>query len=292
LVYDRGVTPRARRDHTVHERPDGVRAGRAGDSSTHGTSAPDPNRLGGLEWTRRTRGRLSAAERRRLIVAIAVGQVENVLGRARLAAGRRAGGAATIEVGALTAPDSRLAREAEEACAEQPAAVAAHSYRTWMFGTALARLDRCELDRELFYCAALVHDYGIQPPVPGRDFTLGGADRALACCAEAGVSEAAADLIADAICVHPTPGIDVEHDGSLGCYVQWGAMVDGAGLRLWDVSRANEQAILSAHPRGPRFKHELAELVKGEAAAVPGGRFALLARLGMPLAVRLAPYRD
>jgi hypothetical protein len=254
--------------------------------------SPDPDRLGGLAWTRRTGGRLNRDERRRLALATAAAQVGNLIGRARLAAGKRASGAALIDVREMVAPDSRLAREAEAACEEQPPAVAAHSYRTWMFGTALAMLDRVELDAELFYCASLVHDYGIAPPVPGRDFTLGGAERAIACCAAAAVPDEDARVVADAICVHPTPGIDVGRDGSLGCYVQWGAMVDGAGLRLWDISRANEEAVLNAHPRGPRFKQELSGLIRNEAAAVPGGRFDLLVRMGMPIAVRLAPYPD
>jgi hypothetical protein len=253
---------------------------------------PDPERLGGLAWARRTGGRLSAAERRQVVVAIAVGQVENVLGRVKLGLGRRPAGADAIDVHSFVPPDSRLAREAEAACAEQPASIAGHSYRTWMFGLALARLDRCELDEELFYCAALVHDYGIRPSVPGRDFTLGGADRALGCAAAAGLPAGDAGCIADAICVHPTPGISVGRDGSLGCYVQWGAMVDGAGLRLWDLSPANVDAVLAAHPRGPGFKRELIGMIQGEAAAVPGGRFALLVRCGMPLAVRLAPFSD
>jgi hypothetical protein len=60
----------------------------------------------------------------------------------------------------------------------------------------------------------------------------------------------------------------------LGCYVQWGAMVDGAGLRLWDISKANVDAVLTAHPRGIDFKRELAALISAEARAVPGGRFA------------------
>ena len=53
-----------------------------------GTAAPDPQRLGGLEWTRRTGGRLSSRERGRLLAAIGVGQWENALGRAKLALGR------------------------------------------------------------------------------------------------------------------------------------------------------------------------------------------------------------
>jgi hypothetical protein len=161
-----------------------------------------------------------------------------------------------------------------------------------MYGLALAAVDRVELDREFFYCAALVHDYGIAAPVAGRDFTLGGADRALACAAAAGLPNVDAERIADAICVHSTPGITVDRDGALGCYVQQGAMVDGAGLRLWDVSKANVEAVLEGHPRGAGFNSELATLIRAEARAVPGGRFALLARCGLPLAARLAPFDD
>lgn len=223
---------------------------------------------------------------------MAASQVENALGRAKIALGRRHPRAGEVDVTTFIPPDSRLAREAETACDEQPASIAAHSYRTWMYGLALAAVDGVRLDRELFYCAALIHDYGIAPPVAGRDFTLGGADRALVCTAAAGLSNDEAEQIADAICVHPTPGVTLDRDGALGCYVQWGAMVDGAGLRLWDVSEANQKAVLAAHPRGAGFKGELASLVRAEARAVPGGRFALLARCGLPLAARLAPFDD
>lgn len=256
------------------------------------TVTPDPDRIGGLGWARRTSGRLSNAERRRLLAALAVAQFENAVGRVKLALGRLPAAARDVDVVAFVPPDSLLAREAEAACAEQSASVAAHSYRTWMFGLALAALDGAGLDRELFYCAALVHDFGIVPSVPGRDFTLGGADRAMACAAAAGVPAADAERIADAICVHTTPGVSVERDGTLGCYVQWGAMVDGAGLRIWDVSKGNVRAVLDAHPRSPRFKDELVGMIRSEAAAVPEGRFALLVRYGLPLAVRMAPFEQ
>jgi HD domain-containing protein len=253
---------------------------------------PDPERLGGLAWTRRGGGRLTGAERRRLLAAIAKGQAENLIGRARLALGRLPTGARDVDVRRFEPPDSRLARDAEEACAEQPESIAEHSYRTWMFGLALAAVDRVELDRELFYCAALLHDYGIAESVPGRDFTLAGAERAIACADGAAAAPKRGETMADAICVHTTPGIRVDRDGPLGCYIQWGAMVDGAGLRIWDIAHANVQEIVSRHPRGSGFKRELTSMMKAEAAAVPGGRFSLLVRCGLPLAVRLAPFDD
>jgi hypothetical protein len=226
------------------------------------------------------------------LAAIAVGQAENLLGRVKLALGRLPNGARTIDVATFVPPDSGLAREAESACAEQPALISAHSYRTWMFGLALAGVDRLELDRELFYCAALLHDYGIAEPSPGRDFTLGGAERTIACATQAGLPGEQSEQMADAICVHTTPGISVERDGALGCYVQWGAMVDGAGLRIWDISPENVQEVVRRHPRGADFKGALIRMVRAEAAAVPGGRFSLLLRLGMPAAIRLAPFDD
>lgn len=222
---------------------------------------------------------------------IAKGQAVNLAGRAKLALGRLPAGAADIDASAFAPPDSKLAREAEQACAEQPGWVAGHSYRTWMFGLALAALDRSDLDPELFYCASLLHDYGIVEPQPGRDFTLGSAERALACADAAGVGTERGEAIADGICVHTTPGVRIDRDGATGCYVQWGAMTDVAGLRLWDVSPGNREEVLRRHPREPSFKRDLTAAVRAEAAAVPGGRFSLLTRCGFPLAIRLAPFK-
>jgi hypothetical protein len=252
-------------------------------------NAPDPQRLGGLAWVRRTGGQLSRAERRRLFLAIAVGQWQNAVGRAKLALGRLPAAAAHVDVDTFAAPDSRFAREAEDACAELPPALRGHSYRTWLFGRALATVDRQEVDDELFYCGALLHDYGIVNPTANRDFTLGSVERMLSCADAAGLDAAQADLLADGICVHTTPGIKVPTDGAFGCYLQWGAMVDGAGLRLWDISPHNVERVLRRHPRGD-FKRELIAMMRAEATSVPGGRFGLLVRCGLPFAVRMAPF--
>ncbi len=252
-------------------------------------ASPDIQRLGGLGWVRRTGGRLTSAERRRLLAAIALGQWENALGRAKLALGRLPPGAADVDLDTFSAPDSSFAREAEQACVEQPAAIVGHSYRTWLFGRALAAVDRSDLDVELFYCGALLHDHGITQPTPDRDFTLASAERTLTCAGAADVPANRAELLADAICVHTTPGVSLEKDGALGCYLQWGAMVDGAGLRAWDVAPANIAETLRRHPRVD-FKRELVAMMRAEAAAVPKGRFGLLIRCGLPLAVRMAPF--
>ncbi len=206
-----------------------------------------------------------------------------MLGRAKLALGRLPAGATNVDLDTFAVPDTRFAREAEQACAELPAVLVGHSYRTWLFGRALAVVDQSSLDEELFYAGSLLHDHGIAHPTPGRDFTLASADRTLACAMQAGVSDERAQALADAVCVHTTPGVALERDGALGCYLQWGAMVDGAGLRAWDIAPANVEEVVKRYPR-PDFKRQLATMMRAEAAALPSGRFGLLVRCGVPLA--------
>jgi hypothetical protein len=194
-------------------------------------------------------------------------------------------------VGGARSPDTALAREAEAACADQPASIVGHSYRTWLFGNALAALDRAPLDAEQLYCASLVHDYGIAEVVSGQDFTVRSADCALGCVRRARAEASVGEAIADAICVHPTPGITVDRDGAAGCYVQAGAMVD-VGLRLDEIAPRNREAVLARYPRGAGFKGEFAAMIRNEAHAVRGGRFALLTRTGFPVLVRAAPLHD
>jgi hypothetical protein len=243
---------------------------------------PDPERLGGLAWARRTKGALTGAEKRRLLVAIARGQAENVAGQLKLRLGRAPRRADRMP----DAPDSAFAREVQEAADEQPAPIRAHSYRTWAFGYALAALDGHvdELDAEQWWCAALLHDYGIVNPVTGEDFTLRSADKAIACADHHGRDDST--LIGDGITAHATAGATVERDGALGTYVQAGAMLDLGGLRLWDASKGLLDDVASRWTPGNVIPY-----VQAESKAVPDGRFALLNRCGLTVAMRISALR-
>lgn len=133
---------------------------------------PDYTRLGGLEWARRTGGRLSRSERRTLLAAIVRGQGDYVHMRWRRLTGRVHAGARDLAFADVQPPDSRLAQLAEEAAEEQSVHVKGHGHRTWAFGAAFAVLDRHELDPEVFYVASLLHDYGVADVVRGEDFVL------------------------------------------------------------------------------------------------------------------------
>ena len=239
------------------------------------STLPDLNRVGGLEWTRRTNGNLSRRERLRMLGDIARGQAQMLSGRIAAATGR--GARATNA--SFTPPDSMFAREVEAAAAEQNMHWEGHGYRTWWLGTALANLDGNALDPEHFYAAALLHDHGVIPSVVGEDFTIRSADR---------VARIPNDLTTDALTAIQD-GITVKRDGALGFYTQAGAMADIAGLRTWNLDPAFLASVLEKHPR-TGITRALLDGVGAEARALPGGRFALLRTCGFTVACRLAPY--
>ena len=243
---------------------------------------PDPERVGGLAWTRRTKGALTGAQRRRLAAAIAVRQAHNIASQVKLRLGRAPRGADQMPA----IPDSAFARDAQEACDELPPPIRAHSYRTWAFGWALAALDGHvgELEPEAFWCASLLHDFGLTHVVPDEDFTIRGADAAIACADRHGRDDG--EWIGDGITAHATPGVSVERDGPLGTYVQAGALLDLGGLRLWDASPALLRQVAERWTPG-----DVVPYVVAEAHAVPKGRFALMRRCGMTAAMRFGALR-
>jgi hypothetical protein len=253
-------------------------------------ATPDLERLGGLEWTRRTRGRLTSRVRRHLLGEIVRGQAAYLAGRIKLASGREPAGAAEIATTDFDPPDSAFAREAEEAAREQTPGVEGHGYRTWLFGAGLAALDRNTLDPERFYVASLLHDHGIVHPVAGEDFTLRSAERVERCAEVADAQGDGVTAIGDAITVHATPGITVENDGELGFYVQAGAMLDLGGLRAEALTRAFRDGVIERHPRAG-VSTEIIAAIKAETRLNPGTRFALLRRCGFLPLIRLAPLR-
>lgn len=77
------------------------------------------------------------------------------MGRAKLALGRLPAAAAHVDLDTFEVPDSKFARAAEDAPAQLPPTVQGHSYRTWLFGNALATLDGSKMDDELFVVGAV-----------------------------------------------------------------------------------------------------------------------------------------
>lgn len=250
------------------------------------TTRPDPDRIGGFAWTQRTRGRLTRRERMQLLGSVVTSQRDYFLHRLR---GAQPSTAPRPNDREIRPPDSRFAREVEAAAAEQNPVIRTHSYRSWIFGRALADVDGIDVDQELLFAGALLHDHGIDPVAAGEDFTLRSARRAIECARAADLDADRAATLADAITVHTTPGITVERDGAVGYYVQNGALVDIAGNRIWDISQSLIDDTLARYDRRG-FTRGLGGHFTTEAKAVPGGRFSMLRKCGFVPLMYMAPF--
>src|SRR5262245_6332639 len=102
--------------------------------------------VGTLDWGIRTDGRLTRGERVRLLGPILRTTVQYTAGRLRLVLGLRPSGQGSIDLDRLAWPDSALVRRATEQCrATLTASMVNHSYRTFVFGLALAQLDEVQV---------------------------------------------------------------------------------------------------------------------------------------------------
>ena len=259
---------------------------------TAGTARDTDARVGTAPWVQRTSGRLTTAERRALLRPLAGAHALNAVGRLRLAVRLHPGRNAYVAAARLAPPVSILTRAAEK-CARHvlPAPLLNHSYRTYIFGRALGELERTDVDTELLFAAALLHDTGLVNPTGSADFTLTSARVAREVADQVGLSTAATDTMLTAITQHYTPGVTPDA-GPVAYLLAAGAAVDVVGLRSWELPRLTIEEAVRQHPRAG-FKSMFSEAFRQEAARVPEGRARLLHRYGaFSAAVRFAPFDE
>jgi hypothetical protein len=249
-------------------------------------------RVGTAPWVQRTSGRLTRAERRALLAPLARSHAQNAVGRLRLAVGLHPGRHAYVLPARLAAPATVLTGAAEE-CAKRvlPVALLNHSYRTYVFGRALGELEGIDVDTELLFAGALLHDTGLVDPVGAADFTLTSSRLAREVADKVGLSSAARDTMLTAITMHHSPGVTVD-DGAVAYLLAAGAGVDVVGLRSWELPPATIAEAVRAHRRAD-FKAAFGEAFRQEAARVPEGRARMLFRYGaFAAAIRFAPFDE
>lgn len=248
--------------------------------------------VGTFDWSRRTGGRLQRPQRRALVADLARVHVTSAVGRLRLAAHVHPGRTAYIAPTRLQPPDSSLTRAAEQvATGMLPSVLLAHSERAYTFGRALGELDGLDVDTELLYAAALLHDTGLVLAQGRDDFTVASARVAWDVAEQVGLSTAATETLQTAITMHHSPRVTLAA-GPVAYLLAAGIGVDVVGLRCWELPRSVLERAVTDHPRDG-FKAYFARAWADEAARVPDGRARLLRRYGaFDAAIRLAPFRE
>jgi HD domain len=250
-----------------------------------------PTDLGTHAWVERTGGLLTAADRRSLLRPLASTHATNIVGRLSMLLRVNSGRRASVADGQRPPPDSVLTRAAEALARRRLSpALLNHSYRTYAFGSALGERENLDVDRELLFAAALLHDVGLSTPTPHVDFTRASARVARDVAEDVGLSTAATNILRTAITMHHSPGVTTTH-GPVAYLLSAGAGLDVVGLRSWQLPHDTLAAVLAVHPR-LGFKREFAAAFRTEAARVPRGRAAFLRRYGaFDLAIKAAPFR-
>jgi hypothetical protein len=248
--------------------------------------------LGSIDWTLRTGGRLGAGERRRLIADLVGVHARNAAGRLGMLVHLNSGRRAQVSPERLMPPDSALTRAAEAAAVQRlPATLLNHSYRTYTFGMALGELEDLDVDAELLFAAAMLHDTGLTVTSGADDFTLASARLASEVAEGVGLSTRASQTLQTAITMHHSPRVTLAA-GAVPYLLSAGAGVDVVGLRSWELPRLTVAAAVREHPRDA-FKTYFARAWMAEAARVPQGRAQLLRRYGgFTAAIRLAPFNE
>jgi HD domain len=248
--------------------------------------------VGTLQWTQRTGGRLEPAERRRLVGDLARVHVHNVIGRFSVLAHLDRGRRSYVPPARVLPPESPLTRAAQDAAVRVlPATLLNHSYRAYRFATALGELEGLEVDTEVLFAAALLHDTGLVLAEGQDDFTLASARMARDVAERVGLSTAATDTLQTAITMHYSPQVPLAA-GPVAYLLAAGAGVDVVGMRCWDLPPSILAEAVREYPR-EGFKAYFTQAWAAEAARVPQGRAKLLRRYGaFTAAVALAPFDE
>lgn len=168
-------------------------------------------------------------------------------------------------------PDTAAARGARALLADfHTPALANHVVRSWLWAEAFALIEgRDDIDHELLYTAALLHDIGL---VPAYDNHLLGYEEAGGYVGEAVAAGAGWDAdrrrrVNEVIVRHNWPEVDPALDVE-GYLLETATGLDISGRRDEEIPLAFRQEVLAAHPRLD-LAAEFGSCVRDQAARKP-----------------------
>lgn len=247
--------------------------------------------VGTLPWARETLGALRGRDK-----VVLAGQALRLQGQlaGSLLFRRNSIG---VDVAAIHAPDSAVAKKASELCASiSGEQLYHHCCRAYLWGRVFAQGAGIKFDDELLYAACMLHDLGLTSAYDdcarhGECFTLDSVEGASAWAKDAGWDARRQDALAEAILLHMNVMVDVEQ-GAEAHLLHAAASLDCLGLRAWEIQRSTRDAVVGRYPR-EKFKDALIEMFSAQARRRPKCRAAFLIRylLFRPM-IRLAPFSD
>lgn len=175
----------------------------------------------------------------------------------------------TRSVAGISAPDSRIAKEAVELAWEVSSpALFNHVMRSYYFGQLVAGRHEGSQDKEVVFLSTTLHDLGLTRHARGpRRFEIEGADAARRFLLEKHFDEGRTWLVWDTIALHTWHDLNLSKEPEARI-AQLGIAADVVGAGLANVEPALIAEILRAFPRH-RFNETFVGLLLEEARSKP-----------------------
>lgn len=177
----------------------------------------------------------------------------------------------TMRLADFSPPDTLAARGALDIAREyQTTALTDHALRSWLWAEAFAAVEGFpDIDHELLYVAALLHDLGITTAFDNHTLSYedAGAHAAVALTAGAGWSAARRRRVHEVIVRHNWPSVDPAVDAE-GYLLEIATGLDISGARPDALPEGFRREVLTAHPRGT-LAAEFGRCVTDQAARKP-----------------------
>ncbi len=168
-------------------------------------------------------------------------------------------------IAGIEIPDSRIASEATELVQDTSTSLLFHhSRRVFLWGSLYARQSGLDYDPELFYVGALFHDLGLvegEHRSEAERFEIDGANAARRFLEGHGVPEERVMTVWESIALHTTPQVPRYKQPEVRL-VNWGVEYDIPGRHFDELTAAQRDDVIAAHPR-PGFKDGVLEALSG-----------------------------
>jgi hypothetical protein len=156
-----------------------------------------------------------------------------------------------MRIAGIEIPDSTLAREATEFLQDTLGELLYdHSRRVFLWGSLQGQKLGLDYDAELLYVGALFHDLGLVEGHRSKDerFEIDSANAARRFLEGHGLPEEQVMTVWEAIALHTTPEVPRYKQPEVWL-VTLGVEYDVLGLHFDDLSAAQRDAVVAAHPR-------------------------------------------
>jgi hypothetical protein len=167
-------------------------------------------------------------------------------------------------IAGIEIPDSRIAREATELVQDTSTPLLFHhSRRVFLWGSLQGRQLGLHHDPELFYVGALFHDLGLveRHRSEHERFEIDGANAARRFLEGHGVPEERVMTVWESIALHTTPQIPRYKQPEVQL-VNWGVEYDIPGRHFDELTAAQREDVIAAHPRAG-FKAGILDALTG-----------------------------